>query len=232
MPVTTNLGENEPVRHSSAGGINSQDERRRSAGLAERCTLTHRRPSSSPAGRAAALELDAKSIIRLRSGGLIMHVNNHHVTTITRVAETSVKVRNGYRTSPMKWKGSMASGRRHGVHRLRHRKPHRDDQNAQRRSLTAQALASARMTNLAAHAGCLRRKGQPIADDQAAGECYRSGAPHRHLPSRKNEAGSTLKASDSCSRASTVGEFSSRSIIPTSSRGSRYRRTEDFARAS
>jgi hypothetical protein len=40
--------------------------------------------------------LDAKSIIRLRSGGLIMHVNKvHHVTTITRVAETSVKVRNG-----------------------------------------------------------------------------------------------------------------------------------------
>ena len=42
----------QPDRHG-------QDERRRSAGLAGRCPLSHRHPSRSSAGRAAALELDA-----------------------------------------------------------------------------------------------------------------------------------------------------------------------------
>ena len=44
MPVTTDPGENEPVRHSSAGGINGQDERRRSASLARSMSL----PGSPP----------------------------------------------------------------------------------------------------------------------------------------------------------------------------------------
>ena len=43
MPVTTNPGENEPVRHSSAGGINRQAQRHRSAGLARRRARAHRR---------------------------------------------------------------------------------------------------------------------------------------------------------------------------------------------
>jgi len=38
-----------PVRHSSAGGINGEDESCRSAGLARRRPLAHRRPSRAPA---------------------------------------------------------------------------------------------------------------------------------------------------------------------------------------
>src|SRR6185295_5530055 len=87
MPVTTNPGENEPVRHSSAGGINRQDEWRRPAGLAERRPLPHRRPSGPSVGRAAALELDASGVSDLGSSGVTTHVNKvHHVTTITQVA--------------------------------------------------------------------------------------------------------------------------------------------------
>jgi hypothetical protein len=43
MPPIRNAGENKPIRHSSAVGINGQNERRRSAGLARRCPRTHRR---------------------------------------------------------------------------------------------------------------------------------------------------------------------------------------------
>ena len=65
----------------------SQNERRRSASLARRCSCPHRRSSSSSAGRASALELDA-SISDLRSSSMTTHINKvHHVTAITKVAK-------------------------------------------------------------------------------------------------------------------------------------------------
>src|SRR5207237_9500666 len=78
---TTGRGHVQPDRHR-------QNERRRSAGLAHGYPHPHRRPSSSAAGRTAALELDATGYSALRSSGMTTHVNKvHHVTTITQVAK-------------------------------------------------------------------------------------------------------------------------------------------------
>jgi len=73
---------------SSAGGINGQNEWRRSAGLARRRPLPYRNSSCPSIGSVVAVELDAASISCSRPGCLIMHVNKvHHVTTINRVAK-------------------------------------------------------------------------------------------------------------------------------------------------
>jgi hypothetical protein len=42
-PLSEKSGENDPTRHSSAGGINRQAQRDRSSGLAGRCPVPHRR---------------------------------------------------------------------------------------------------------------------------------------------------------------------------------------------
>src|SRR5271166_1308348 len=65
-----------------------KDERRRSAGVARRRPLAHRRPSRASARRVAALELAASRSGRSGYGGVTMHVNKvSHVSTIDRVAK-------------------------------------------------------------------------------------------------------------------------------------------------
>ena len=74
-------GDVQPDRHR-------KDERRRSAGLARRCSLAHCRASGSSTRRVAALELASTGSAGIGAGGVSMHVNKvDHVTTVDRVAD-------------------------------------------------------------------------------------------------------------------------------------------------